>query len=204
MSSPQGKRDELFNNNRDSNGLYSGWSDELLNKVTVTTRTVFYDSNVAFTNGDSTITGTENTHTVPNLYATLAGLNSRINDVMPTTSTADAYLCVTPTTDDNDTQICTIQPGDGSPGVGGRPASNTPSDTMTTLNLSAEQITFTVGDSTYSMLDIFNMIKELDARTAMLKTNISKNERTLDIKDINGTNNTQPFALDHNIINGNN
>ena len=175
-------------------GLYEGWND-LLSTITVSKRTVFYDSNIAFTDGTIGCSGINGSpKTVPNLYETLNGLNNRINEIheyisegipsdggitsdiiteltQQSISTADAYTYVS--RDGNQTIIA---PGNGS--FGGKDekrvmATNVFDNADCVLTLDAKNIRFTVDQQTYSLGDIFNMIKELDARTYALKTSIT-------------------------------
>jgi hypothetical protein len=169
-------RDILFNNGKDESGLYDGWTTEELAKITVPDRAVFYDSNVAFTDGNGSIVDTStNTHTVPNLYETLKGLNNRINVVANTpcdVSSADAHLFVT-----NNNGVM-IAPGNGGDEIATEEETNVSISIGTSagdkITISATEITFIVGSQSYSLVDIFKMIHELDCRTAALKTNVER------------------------------
>lgn len=162
-------RDTLFNNSIDKSGLYKGWTEEELTKITVPDRAVFYDSNVAFTDGNGSIVDTSTTtHTIPNLYETLEGLNNRINNSSGQVSTADSNLYVT-----KDSGVL-IAPGNGDNNTIASAEENVKISIGTKdgdrINVEATDISFTVGEQTYTLVDVFKMIHELDCRTAVLKT----------------------------------
>ena len=199
-------------------GLYEGWN-ELLSNVTVANRTVFYDSNIAFTDGTISCSASTNNQakTVPNLYETLNGLNHRINEIheyisdgiscdlnlseeafntlnKQTMSTADAYTFVSRQYSDT-----IIAPGNGVFSIDDYEdramSTGVFNDASSTLTLDAKNIRFKVDKQIYSLHDIFDMIKELDARTYALKTSITT--RTLNDTDFT----SDRFSLSANIIN---
>ena len=195
-------------------GLYEGWN-ELLSSISITNRTVFYDSNIAFTDGTTSCSGGNQPKTVPNLYETLNGLNHRINEIhqyisdgilcdvslseaaistlnKQTMSTADAYTFVSRLNSDT-----IIAPGNGnfSDNYDDRVMATGVSDnTDRMLTLDAKNIRFKVDMQTYSLHDIFNMIKELDARTSVLRT--STTPRSLNTTDFT----SDRFVLSENRI----
>ena len=151
-------RDILFNDGVDAEtgGLYHKWIDDGVDIPTVTERTIFYDSNIAFTDGKASVS-TANTKTVPNLYDTLNGLNIRINNVEGggasirgiTTSIDTANSNVTMKAEDDVTNL------------------------SLTIDATAIKFKFTNG-AEYSMDDIFKMLEELRARTQTIKTNVTR------------------------------
>lgn len=184
MTTANNARDALFDGKKDTNGLYKEWSNELLSTVTVSDRSVFYDSNIAFTDGNGSIVDNETpTKTVPNLYKTLEGLNTRISDVAKTqssVSTADANLFVT----NNDDGVI-VAPGNGSDTNIASAEKNVSISVGTSsgdkITIAAADITFNMGSKSYSLVDIFKMIHELDCRTAAIKTNNTRSNITHDV-----------------------
>ena len=188
----------LFYNNICSanftSSIYNGWSDNYLNNLSSSERTIYYDGNIAFTSGDksvvSTTPGDGSLLAVPDLYGTLKGLNDRINYVSANignargeVSTADAYLYVSTTTNvDNGGVEHIISTGNGNPsteakhvasGTTNRPISlEGPSASKFTVN--GDDFLFTVGDKKLSLTNILEMIEELRARTAPIKTSIAR------------------------------
>ena len=66
-----------------TSSIYNGWTDSDLDSLSSSERTIYYDSNIAFTSGDKSIvsgtSGDGSLLAVPDLYGTLRGLNTRIN-----------------------------------------------------------------------------------------------------------------------------
>ena len=149
-------RDELFNNKTDNsdNGPYSGWDVAGIDIPAITTRTVFYDSNIAFTNGNAGISN-ENTKTVPNLYDTLVGLNTRINNINTgSINGIETYV------DENTTNVIMSAVYNSNP---------------YSLIINANDISFAFNNGArYSMQDIFAMLEELRARTQLISTNVAR------------------------------
>ena len=152
-------RDILFNEGTDTGdgGLYHRWSADAV--PTVKERTIFYDSNVAFTDGTASIS-TAGTKTVPNLYDTLKGLNQRINDIQDNSSSSGGTSIAGITTEINNNNV-TMKAENNS--------------TNLSLTIDATAISFKFNDgAVYSMEDIFKMLEELRARTHSIKTNVTR------------------------------
>lgn len=152
------ERNKLFNDGVDKNdgGLYHNWVEDLVSVPEVAERTVFYDSNVAFTDGSATISVT-GTKTVPNLYDTLKGLNQRIDKIKE----GGTSICGITTTINKDKNNVTMKAIDNS------------TDLSLTIDATAIKFQFTSG-VIYSMEDIFEMLEELRARTHAIKTNVTR------------------------------
>lgn len=149
-------RDDLFNDKTDADGLYSGW-EPFISIPTVVERTVFYDSNVALTNGVAGVSSAD-TKTIPNLYATLEGLNKRISAVANTGS--NSIVGIETSIDDVTTNVIMSAIYDSEPH---------------SLTIDAKMISFKFSNGAeYSMEDIFAMLEELRARTFVIKTNIER------------------------------
>ena len=204
-----------------TSSVYNQWEPGTFNNLSSSERTIYYDSNIAFTSGDksivSTTSGDGSLLTVPDLYGTLKGLNTRINDVKNTIdniqvgsgelSTADALLFINAVDNDNDSKNdeYIISPGNGSRVEGvesvsdnitanadislQRTKSNGTAPTKFTVN--GNDFTFTVGINAYTLTDILTMIEELRARTEMFKTNITRNGVNL----ANGYNGLSPNII---------
>lgn len=185
-----------------TSSVYDGWNQDLLANLTSSERTIYYDSNIAFTSGDKSIVSTTNGDgsllAVPDLYGTLKGLNDRISSISTTTgggeiSTADNHLYVT---NINNTEHI-ISPGNGGEDV----ATGVNEDASISLQarsstskftVNGDDFTFTVNNKNYTLTDIIGMIEELRARTEMFRTNIPRNP-------INLSSNNK-YTLDKNII----
>lgn len=206
-----------------TSSVYDQWEPGDFNSLSSSERTIYYDSNIAFTSGDksivSTTSGDGSLLAVPDLYGTLKGLNTRINDVKNTIdniqvgsgklSTADALLFINAVDNNNDSKNdeYIISPGNASRVEGAesvsdnitndadislqRTKSNGTAPTKFTVN--GDDFTFTVGENAYTLTDIIGMIEELRARTEMFKTNIIRN----DVDLTNGYN-----GLSQNVITG--
>ena len=147
-------RDTLFNNGTDTGegGLYYMWEQDGVTLPQVTERTIFYDSNIAFTSGNASISD-NSTKTVPNLYDTLKGLNQRINNVEGGGASISG-ITTTINTTNNDV---TMKAVDGNTAL------------SLTIDATAIKFKFNTG-AVYSMEDIFAMLEELRARTHAIKT----------------------------------
>ena len=181
-------RDTLFNNAMgDSNtydSIYNGWPDELISAAMITDRTVVYDSNIAFTNGDGPIAGM-NAKAVPNLYETLNGFNKRVNGIDDRLTSSELLLHLKAQLDTSGTSVALYAtPTDttdrGTLGDMIRDEVNSYFESLelkmahtkgTAITVRGDDIVFTFpkrgeeeGQS-YTMTDIFTMIEELDART---------------------------------------
>ncbi len=192
-----------------TSSVYYGWEEEELNELSSSERTIYYDSNIAFTRGDKSIVssaaGDEPLLAVPDLYGTLKGLNDRINTLSGSTgevSSADALLHVNI---DRNTEYI-ISPGNGTfnePGSGDNDIANgsivTPnsislqstSSSKAKFTVNGDDFVFKVKDNEYTLTDILTMIEELRARTEMFKTNITRN--TIDLSDVE-------YKLNANVI----
>lgn len=151
-------RDALFNNGTDTGegGLYYKWDEDEVTLPQVTERTIFYDSNIAFTSGNASISD-NSTKTVPNLYDTLKGLNQRINEVEGGGASISGITTTIDTTN-NDVTMKAIDDG-----------------TDLSLTIDATAIKFKFNDGAiYSMEDIFAMLEELRARTHAIKTSVER------------------------------
>ena len=154
---PRDTRNKLFNDNATDteNSPYYGWNG-ILSIPTVAERTVFYDSNIAFTNGKAGISN-EITKTVPNLYDTLVGLNTRINDIISSSTSIDGIETFVDETTSNVIMSAVHDTN------------------LYSLTINANDISFKFKNgTTYSMQDIFEMLEELRARTHMIKTNVER------------------------------
>lgn len=195
-------RDTLFNNAMgDSNtydSIYNGWPDELISAAMITNRTVVYDSNIAFTNGDGPVAGM-NAKAVPNLYETLNGFNKRVNGIDDRLTSSDLLLHLKAQLDTSGTSVALYATSTESTSRGKeRNISGDIQDAVnkyfesldlrlvhmngTAITISGDDIVFTFpkrgseeGQS-YTMTDIFKMIEELDARTRIFKTNAIRND----------------------------
>ena len=155
-------RDALFNDKTDKgvNGLYSGWEEALISVPTVVDRTVFYDSNIALTDGVACVS-TENVKTIPNLYATLEGLNNRISAVAKANDTTTGNSIVGIETSIDDPKNVNM--------------SAVHNEEPHSLTIDAKMISFKFNNGAeYSMENIFAMLEELRARTFAIKTSIKR------------------------------
>ncbi len=137
--------------------VYNGWLTTAIPHVT--SRTVYYDGNIAFTDGGDTVS-TGNAKTIPNLYETLAGLNQRISDVSSSSSGAIDGIETTITGDD-----VTMKAVSG--------------NVSHSLTIDADMISFKfTNGAEYSIQDIFEMLEELRARTFSIKTSVERADIT--------------------------
>ena len=168
-----------------TSSVYEGWEQEDLNSLSNSERTIYYDSNIAFTDGSKSIVsnpdGDGSLLAVPDLYGTLKGLNTRISNVndritetqASNVSTADARLYVGDATSEY-----IISAGNGAYQEGG---SHIIAESAMNKNISlqgsaakftvnGDDFAFTVGNTTLTLTDILMMIEELRARTATIST----------------------------------
>ncbi len=189
---------ELFHKNICSavtSSIYYGWDNDLIDSLSSSERTIYYDSNIAFTSGDKSIvsgaSGDDSLLAVPDLYGTLKGLNSRINSVNDRVdgiqegeiSTADAYLYVSASNNEHiiSSGGGTYNEGDKTIASNSAPKPNSISiqgskDTSTSkFTVNGDDFAFTVDGNTITLTDLLKMIEELRARTALIKTNVTRN-----------------------------
>ena len=194
-----GDKYDIFYKNISSgitSSIYNKWSEEDFSNLTSSARTIYYDSNIAFTSGDkSIVSGTNGDGSllaVPDLYGTLKGLNDRINSVSINNtqgggeiSSADALLYVNTSNEEGVVEHI-ISPGGGSFVEANKSVAN---DRQTDCSISlqstlspgakftvnGDDFLFTVNDNTLSLTDLLKMIEELRARTALIKTSVARN-----------------------------
>lgn len=177
-----------------TSSVYNGWEPKDLNNLSSSSRTIYYDSNLAFTSGNKSIVSSTNGDgsllAIPDLYGTLNGLNSRINSVNSKIdgmqdgeiSTADAHLYVN--TNDNEH---IISPGNGNYQdklvatnfTTGSISLQSTSSSNAKFTVNGDDFAFTVGSNAYTLTEIFTMIEELHARTSTIKTNADRKEISL-------------------------
>lgn len=190
-------RDELFNSNKGKQGdnaylstIYEGWTNDELAEIKTDDRTIFYDSNIAFTEGNATVSS-GNSRTVPNLYKTLVGLNRRINaKANQNTGTVSGIPGLNGNYNDtiNEFVLTAYNPNDNS--TDSVPLAIGQDDNRIVVD--SNDMYFKYNDTTFSMADIFKMIEELNARTYVISTNIRRREIVNGL--ISGT--TEKFDLD--------
>lgn len=190
-------KDELFNDHIGKNdedkisnasSVYYGWGAEDLKNITdhSDSRRVYYDSNIAFTDGNGSIVGADNAGVlaVPDLYGTLKGLNDRINTVSNTntTSSADARLYVDEAEGENE---FVIAPGNGkddsknmnataitaNKAISLQNAPATDETPVSKFTVKAEDFAFKVGNNEVTIINILQMIEELNKRTITISNN---------------------------------
>lgn len=198
------ERDAIFNNAMgDSNtddSVYNGWPDELISAAMITDRTVVYDSNIAFTNGEGPVSG-GNAKAVPNLYETLNGFNKRVNGIDNRLTSSELLLHLKAQLDTSGTSVAlyaapteTTERGKERSAIGDMIQDEIEKyfksinlkiahTNGTAITISADDIIFTfpkhedgTNGQSYTMTDIFKMIEELDARTRAIKTSVTRSE----------------------------
>ena len=182
------KYDLFYNNICSANftsSVYNGWGEADLANLSSSSRTIYYDSNIAFTSGDKSVvsstTGDGSLLAVPDLYGTLKGLNDRINFVSANignagseVSSADAYLYVT-----KDSNEHIISPGNNddsitvATGSADCPISLKGPDTAK-FTVNGDDFAFTVDGNTITLKNLLEMVEELRARTALIKSDIKR------------------------------